>query len=895
MQLLDLIWGQSESNRFIVSKHGDRIIHKSFADTSAAYRHAVSESSQGRDVWFAVATFNSATRVQSGVETVKALFLDVDIKDKPGCYKTQTQAFEALRVLLEQTGLPAPTVVFSGFGLHLYWILQDALPRGEWDVLAAALRRACAANDFLADHSITTDSARILRVPGTFNHKEKGNPRPVRLDNAVWVHANAEIVERLKPFVVEKSVSDINAAFAVELPQTPKDALVIASKCGQMQAFKESKGNLPEPTWYAALGVLALCTDGEKYAHDWSSGHPSYRATETQAKFERAKEFAPTTCERFSSVNPDGCANCPFAGKIATPVQLGETVTEIEIKVERPTADDETAETELPCPKFYQVGKEGVFFVPVAPEGEAPKRQLVFSLPVWVSRVMTAENGAGSEVELVWLTHHNKQKRASFKQSLLAADQNFAAWLLDNNLNGFQQIKLVSAYIRAGIALISRQFEEETVYTRFGLSERGFVVGQHLITASGAKVARISEEIDRKKVESLRPRGSLEKWVEATKLLDQPNWWMHRFAVLAALGTPLFGLSGSEGSVLSLAGESSGGKTTAANFGASAYGDPKALTVDPQSTLNAFYEHWRIAGQLPVICNEAATIDSYRLKDVIYAAANGKARDRLTRTGRMKESGGWQTLTIFTSNTHLLALSDKILSEATRRRILELSFDVENLLPLEVGMRLNEIIKRNHGQAGRAFLEYVLGRREQVEFDIRNEVTKLQNDIDSVHRYNIWLIAVARVTAQYAKDLGIIEFDTDSAIEKAVSTLTVQAGSIVPTIRRVQEAIASYTNTFQQNIGHKASARGSAWLKTPYGEAKARYTVAPDESVTLCLPIQLFKEWSLERGIDINHVRQWARACEIKTQNVRLSEYGEALPCYVIPQINLEGVENASH
>src|SRR5690606_35064080 len=148
------------------------------------------------------------------------------------------------------------------------------------------------------------------------------------------------------------------------------------------------------------------------------------------------------------------------------------------------------------------------------------------------------------------------------------------------------------------------------------------------------------------------------------------RFWPHRFTVLACLGTPLLALSGNEGSILSLAGESSGGKTTAANLGIAAFADPRAFTIDPQSTMKSFYEHWRQAGNLPVVVNEAATIRKEILSNLALAAANGKARDTMTQDGRLNDSGVWETLTIFTSNLSLLQFPNYILSDACKARIL---------------------------------------------------------------------------------------------------------------------------------------------------------------------------------------------------------------------------------
>jgi hypothetical protein len=288
-------------------------------------------------------------------------------------------------------------------------------------------------------------------------------------------------------------------------------------------------------------------------------------------------------------------------------VQLGESVTPVEIpKVEVQITPTEKQAVDLPVPKGYLIGEEGVYLQTKGDDGEAPERVVIFTQAVWVSRVMVGENGSGSEVELSWINANGQIRTGCFKQSLLAVDSQFAGWLLDQNISGYLQIKSVIPYIRAGISCVARALGEQIIYDRFGLNERGFLVGTDLLTDQGRETARVSGRIDSRRVGSMQPRGTAEGYAAATRLLDVPHWWMHRYTVLAAFASALLAISGNQGSVLSLAGESSGGKTTSANLGVAAFGDYNAFTVDPKSTLNAFYEHWRQVNNLPLIVNEAA-------------------------------------------------------------------------------------------------------------------------------------------------------------------------------------------------------------------------------------------------------------------------------------------------
>jgi len=883
MQFLNTIWGDSAGIRCVVSGKGMK--HAFFALNDDVV------IPKGRDVWFAPALFLDRERKKDAVRFVKALWLDIDC-GKPNTYADRIDAITALRDFIDHYKLPEPAVVNSGNGVHVWWVLDQYLEPDKWQPLAGALRAACVEQNLLADHGITIDIARIMRVPGTKNYKDKANPKSVEILNEVAICAVEDIRDALSGLIfkveVTKQAKSANAVFAVDLPQTPKDANQIADQCAQLRLFRDTQGNLPEPQWYAGLGLLSLCVDGEKIAREWSSGHPDYDPAATSTKLERATEFAPSTCARFAEVNPDGCDGCPFAGKITSPIQLGETVTPINTEVLQESSDTQIvpapkSDRDIILPKGYLCGEEGVYLATVDADG-AVERKVIFTQPVWVSQVAKGEVGGGSEVELSWIDANKKLCRASFKQALLAADANIATWLLDQDISDYGNIKVVIQYIRAAISAFKQQCGSTIVFDRFGIHESGFVVGAEIITATGREPARISQRLDPKRVAKMSMSGTLQDWSAASRLLDKEAFWMHRFAVLGALASPVFALTENQGSVLSLAGESSGGKTTAANFGVSAFGHPEALTVDPNSTVNAFFEHWRQVNNLPIIVNEAATIRKDRLGELIYAAANGKARDTSTRDQRINDKGGWRTLTIFTSNVHLMSLPDTVIADAERKRMLELTFNVENKMDIATGKALAEAARKHHGIAGRLLIEYLMRFRADVVAQVDAKVDKILAGIDPGYRFGIWQIGANAVVGSIARKLGLIQFEIDDCIENALTGLIERSRNTVDPITKVRQMLDDYTNKFQESIGQKEAVASRGWYKEPRGEPRGKWKMdGGARPIELCIAISLFNQHALENGLDANYVRQWVRANGVQTKAERLADSANPVKCYVIP------------
>jgi hypothetical protein len=326
---------------------------KAFTDNQAANDYAIRQSQAGLNVWYGMAIYNEPKKKeQANVKELRTFWLDIDI-GKEGCYTSQAEAASALVDFVNKNNLPPPTVVTSGYGLHVYFLLTEAIEKLEWDKYAKALKKLVKAYGLKCDNQVTGDSARLLRVPGTYNYKNADSPQTVKPLTPV-VKADIDIIRRaLGPFVVDENVRSLNNAFATDIPTIPSDANKIAEACAQMRVIRDTRGNVAEPIWYAGLGIIAFCIDGDKLAHEYSNGYAGYTHKETQEKYERSKEYGPTLCETFSDRNPEACKGCPYAGKIKTPLVLGHTVTALTPPTNTPPQNPAPAQS-AGCPTEYR-------------------------------------------------------------------------------------------------------------------------------------------------------------------------------------------------------------------------------------------------------------------------------------------------------------------------------------------------------------------------------------------------------------------------------------------------------------------------------------------------------------------------------------------------------------
>jgi len=290
--------------------------------------------------FFALAKFASADqgRYATNAVSLKAFFLDVDCGEgKP--YADVDSGLMALKSFCKATHLPKPTIIRSGRGAHVYWILDTEIPRTEWKPYAEQLKKLCVDHDFKADPAVTTDAARILRVPDTMHLKDILNPLPVEIlmvapvvpvDSMKTLLAPAEdVLKALEKSEFRRPMDAVTMALMGSSQSRFKTILVKSiegSGCNQILNIYENQTTIEEPLWRAGLSIAQQCVDRDKALHHISKGHPEYNPQDTDRKANETR--GPYTCETFKKLNPSGCDDCPH--KITSPIQLGKEIVEAE-------------------------------------------------------------------------------------------------------------------------------------------------------------------------------------------------------------------------------------------------------------------------------------------------------------------------------------------------------------------------------------------------------------------------------------------------------------------------------------------------------------------------------------------------------------------------------------
>lgn len=132
-------------------------------------------------MFLAQATFKTEdSRKQSNALFLRNFFFDIDCGEGKD-YPDQKTAVAALKQFIADTGLPFPAVVSSGNGLYAQWPITENIPAEQWKTVARILKQTAVAYGFKTDPARTSDSASVLRPPGTTNRKPGKAVKPVVL------------------------------------------------------------------------------------------------------------------------------------------------------------------------------------------------------------------------------------------------------------------------------------------------------------------------------------------------------------------------------------------------------------------------------------------------------------------------------------------------------------------------------------------------------------------------------------------------------------------------------------------------------------------------------------------------------------------------------------------
>jgi hypothetical protein len=272
-----------------------------------------------------------------------AIWIDIDVAGPGHASEAYPRTKEdALEFVM---GLGASLVVDSGGGLHAYflfdkpWVFVDEADRQKAQAAVQYPQKLIIEkgkeHGWIIDN--TSDIARLLRVPGTYNHKtgEKREVKVIYFDNDLrYAPEDFEPppVKEPEAYPVVRHV----AAPPDNIQYPPSDAEKIITHCAFIRHCVEDAASLTEPEWFMFLSIMAQAEDGDRLSHLYSSPYPGYAVSETDKKIKHVLSVPPITCEKIQmNAQADAyCVRCPFRGHVKSPIQLGNNSQRAQLMIQ---------------------------------------------------------------------------------------------------------------------------------------------------------------------------------------------------------------------------------------------------------------------------------------------------------------------------------------------------------------------------------------------------------------------------------------------------------------------------------------------------------------------------------------------------------------------------------
>lgn len=737
---------------------------------------------QGVDVYWAMATFGSKSRKADAVEALSSFWLDIDCGEgKP--YPTKQAGLDALG----ESFLPAPSlVVDSGNGLHAYWMLNAPVLIADWLPVANALKRACITHKLAADHVVTTDAARILRVPGTTNWKDRENPKPVLVLSKSADRYSLDSFRATLPNVgpARTAPGKVSKEWDIDADYPPSSMAVVLGGCQQMRHAAEVRcKGVDEPYWRAVLSVTVRCQDGEKLIHSISKGDPRYDPDQTIRKAQGTQ--GPATCAHFDAVRPGGCSGCPNKKAVKSPIAIIPPAP-------KPTPAPESEAVEV-APEYpskigdWQITTAGAYRAEEADDGAIRKIWAVRT-PVYGETFRTRvgeSEGDDARITLVWLRPDGQWRRSLMPLSLVGSGSKMMEWAGAQGLATLiPNVKAWTMYISDLTNDLLTKQSVTQYYERLGWHSGAteFVLGKQMVTADGMTPATLERNSPLSKVE---PKGTLDAWKAGVLLLEKEGLEAQMFCILAGFGSPLLELADVAGAAVSLAGASGLGKTLAAEAALSIYGDPKLLFQSADATKNSVDTHLATLNSVPYLLDEVSTLSDKRIGELLYMIANGKGKDTLTRNRAWRDGGSWRTLAFLTTNRPIMDADQGTLTEAQRNRAIEIV--VKTRIQDTDAALVYGAIASNHGVAAEPYLRYIIKNKAKVRAIYEASIAKVKAEFGEAEaqRFGVWALAAALAGGLIAKQLGLITRNPWDVVKQ-----------IVPILRNQTDSVASQEDMF---------------------------------------------------------------------------------------------------
>lgn len=890
--------------------------HKVFTDVDAAAEYA-ERNKLKYDLFFAVHTLKQEkvwnpekvnrktgelgaweTRRQHNMKDSRAFFFDLDVEaGSEKKYHSQEEAATGLKQFCKAAGLPKPLVTSSGGGLHVYWLLEDAVESQEWKNYAIKLREIARHYGLKFDPMRTTDVSSVLRVVGTYNLKRKNEPRPVRNLTPIAVYENEQFLKLLDDQVIKTGVkvqaapnffADLDTNLTSEFNGPPVSMGALIKVCKQVQYLATMKGDVDEPSWYHSINLVRFTKDGDKNVHRISEKHPDYDYDLTEQKIAqlREKNIKPTSCAKLADVCGEfRCEGCQWAGKVKSPIVAARLKDTAKAPVVQLQIGSTVITTNIPDPpKPFSRLKDGKVAIDIKNKDGDTTTIVIYDHDLYPLRRLV--NDTAETEQQVWVHVPSRGPQREFKldadalydkRKYVQAIANQGIYPKTANLQHLQD------YMIAYISELQRLADADAQCNHLGWTEdkTQFILPDKILQQDGtARPASLSLGAQRASANVLK-KGTLTKQVELMNFYNHPEYVANQFVILQALGAPFMYATGHHGVIINATGEPGASKSTTLYTAASLWGQPELYPINGTNsgaTVRGRNERITTLANLPICVDEITNIPQKDAVDLAMSITQPGHRIRLSTDGvERSANGGYKaTIMLTTANNSLHALlsTDNAAGTAGSMRVLELQFKRTSVHTKPQADQFLYELKENYGHIAEAFMALAMQKREEFEALVREEMRRIDVDANIEPSERFWSSpAVGFAAGRFAKQHGLLPYDVDYVRDWFVNKqIPYMRGIVVDEYATPTVALADYLESINSNIivARRTNGFGDTpynIVVTPHGEMRARYE--PDDQI-IWVAIKPFKDWCIRQGL--NHrsiIEELARNRVVGSTNIK--------------------------
>lgn len=799
------------------------------------------------DVYFGVGLRKKRTAGRgenSDVGIIPGLWVDIDIAGPAHKETNLPPTRDAAIEFLQTFPLQPSILVDSGHGLHGYWLFRepwefdDDMEREQAaDLLErfqGTLRDRARANGWKLDS--THDLARVLRLPGTLNHK--GKPVSVTVLRESDHRYNSDDFES---HLIDISARPAGKAAAAPVSTEYGHASLIVEHCMFIQHCRGHATQLPEPEWYAMIANVARAEGGVKLTHELSRPYPGYSPKETDEKIRHAlQEGAPHTCEYIQrSLGFTGCpaGGCPVTAPVGfalnkvvraraavrdlpekpervftsevigalavlkkeKPAEYAQLKAELKGKVNRNDleravnkqvaenqklrlmqSDSEPFKLDDVLPdiplKELRLPREWSFNENGIWQQKRVKGDIITicacPVPVILTKRLRNIDTAEEKVELAFYRDQSWHYIAADRATVFNRQG-----LIQLGNKGLPVSSESAKYLVKYLDDLERENMNTLPLVR-SIGHLGWVSGRQFIPGAAENIVLDVEEGTGAAAVAAgyREQGALDDWAGAMIHLRQ--YPIARFFLAAAFAAPLLRIVGQRVFIIHGWGPSRGGKTAALKAALSVWGDPEDLMASFNATRVGLERLASFYSDLPLGIDERQVIGDKQgfVESLVYLLGLGKGKTRGAKGGGLQQYATWRTIVLTTGEDPLSSSSS---TAGIKTRTMELygqPFPDE-----DAATRIHDLTRETFGSAGPEFVRRLV---EQISIDpdgFKNDYNEVRLALQEQYadRISSHLAAVGTVAlADYYASQWIFGLDEDTAGKEAVNMALTVAGML---------------------------------------------------------------------------------------------------------------------